>query len=266
MKNRSAAPEYVDIHNHLLPAVDDGAGSLAESLRHLRAMADAGVSRLAVSSHLHGWVVREDDGLDRRMRELEAAFRRVRRACHGREGFPRLVFGQEILVADVDTADAVFADPRVGYRGTDYALIEFGFQLPDDPVAIIRAVKRHGRRPIVAHPERYTRDDTLAAIDEIAGWAVEGALLQVNAGSLLGRHGEGMAEHAWELLGRGLCDIIGTDHHGDSRPDLPDQVDAKLHERGAGHLARRLLCENPHRILRNRDTRRVEPWSPQAVA
>lgn len=266
MTNRSAAPDYADVHNHLLPAVDDGAGTMEESLRHLRAMADAGVSRLAFSSHLHGWVIHEEGGLDRRIRELEDAYGRVCRACRGREGIPRLVFGQEVLVADVETADRLFADPRVGYRGTDYALIEFGFQLPDDPVAVIRTVRRHGRRPIIAHPERYNRDGTLASIDEIVAWKAEGVLLQANVGSLLGRHGAGLANHAWEMLGRGLFDIVGTDHHGDARPDTPDHVAAALRERGAGHLVRRLLSENPQRILGNRDTRRVEPWSPQAVA
>ena len=263
---RPATSEYADIHNHLLPAVDDGARTMDESLRHLRAMRAAGVSRLAFSSHLHGWIVHQDGEMDRRMRELEAAYDRICRTCDGRGDVPDLVFGQEILVPDADIARRLFADSRVGYRGTDYALIEFGFQLPDDPLAVVHTVTESGRRPIVAHPERYNRDGGLARIDEVRSWKDAGALLQCNAGSLLGRHGEGLEAHAWEMMTRGLFDLIASDHHGDDRPDSPEKVADRLRERGAGHLVRPLLWENPQRILGNRGTRRIEPWSPQAVA
>ncbi|MFW6079026.1 MAG: CpsB/CapC family capsule biosynthesis tyrosine phosphatase [Gemmatimonadota bacterium] len=267
MMQRSSSPDYADIHNHLLPAVDDGAGSLDESLRHLHAMAACGVTRLAFSSHLHGWIAYEHGALARRLDDLEAAYDRVRAACAERDDVPAdLVFGQEILVSDPETARRLFDEPRVGFRGTDYALIEFGFHLPDDPLGVIRAVRASGRRPIIAHPERYNRDGTPADADEILAWRAEGALLQANAGSLLGRHGDGLAEHAWRLLARGAFDLIASDHHGDARPDSPDRVAARLADRGAQHLVEPLLCENPRRILGNRGTRRVEPWSPQAVA
>jgi protein-tyrosine phosphatase len=39
----------VDIHNHLLPGVDDGSRSFEETLRHLQLFHADGVTRVAVS-------------------------------------------------------------------------------------------------------------------------------------------------------------------------------------------------------------------------
>lgn len=262
----SAARDFADIHNHLVPAVDDGCRTMAESLRHLTALAKGGVTRLAVSPHLHGSVLAEPDGLDRRLDELEAGFRRLRDVCRTRPDLPSPLFGQEVLVSDAETAERVFADPRVGFEGTDYALIEFGFYIEGDPAEVVRAVRAAGRRPIIAHPERYNREGGPIGLDEFARWKAEGALLQVNAGSILERHGAGIAELTWAMLEAGLPDLFGTDHHGDSRPDAPLKVERALRGRGAGEQAAVLLSENPQRILDGRDTVAVAPWTPSAAA
>ena len=49
-----------DIHNHLVPGVDDGSRNLDESIRNLRELRSQGVTQLATSSHLNGWLVYEN--------------------------------------------------------------------------------------------------------------------------------------------------------------------------------------------------------------
>lgn len=260
------AAKLADLHNHLLPGVDDGARTLDESLRHLRAMAADGVTRLGVSPHLNGTLAHDGDAAATRLDELESAFHEVERACAGREDVPDLVFGQEIFVPDVATAIAIMAEPRAGIAGTDYALIEFGFYLDADAASIVRAVVDAGRRPIVAHPERYLRHDVQVEIGEIQSWKEAGGLLQVNAGSLLGRYGAEIAALAWRLLSEGLIDLVSTDHHGDSRIIMPAAAGRALADRGAAAQARLLLSENPQRVLDGRSTVPVEPCVSEIVA
>jgi protein-tyrosine phosphatase len=262
----SAAQDLVDIHNHLVPGVDDGARTTAESLTYLRALADDGVRRMATSPHLDARLVHDPGALYRRLDRLEAAFQELQEARAAEPGLPLLTFSQEILVPDTETATLVFLEPRIGVRGTDYATIEFGFQLPEDPAAVVRAVLDAGRRPIVVHPERYRRGTTQVGIDEIQSWKEAGAILQVNGGSILNGYGEGIRDLAWELIARGLADLLGTDHHGAARPISPAAVVRQLARRGAHHQARLLFAENPGHILDNEDTIPVPPYHPRAAA
>lgn len=256
----------VDLHNHLVPGVDDGARTMAESLRHLRALKADGVERLAVSPHLDARLVHDPGALQQRLHRLEVGFEELRTAASRERAVPALFFNQEILVPDPDTARKVFAEPRVGIRGTRYVLIEFGFDLGTDPVGVIHSTIAAGRRPVVAHPERYRRAGGQVGIEEIRSWKKAGARLQTNAGSLLEGYGPGIAEMAWRLIDEGLADLIGTDNHADARPVSPATVWRALAMRGAGDRARILLSENPSRILADRDTLPVEPRGARPAA
>jgi protein-tyrosine phosphatase len=246
--------DIVDIHNHLLPGVDDGAQSFDESLRHLRAMRNDGVTRLAVSPHLFGWLTEEPNGLTARLDRLEEVFAQVEAEFAGHPDIPKLYFNQEILCQTPAMARALFLEPRAGLRGTRYALVEFGFDLKIDCTEIVRAVMESGRRMIISHPERFRRDGHPVDVPEILSWKTAGALLQVNGGSLLGDYGRNVSRTAWALLHGGHADLIATDHHADQREVSPAAVAAAIVEYIDVEQARRLMCENPGRILEDLDT------------
>jgi protein-tyrosine phosphatase len=242
-----------DIHNHLIPGVDDGAQSMDEALRHLAALFAEGVTQLAVSPHLFGWLTDEPGALAKRLDRLEAAFAELQQACATRTDVPRLFFGQEILCPTPDIARRVFEEPRAGYRDTDYALVEFGFDLQGDVTDVVRAVLASGRRMIISHPERYRRSRMSVRIDELRQWHDLGALLQVNAGSLLGDYGQAIETLAWEVLAEGLAHVIATDHHADSRVVSPRVAFDLMSDRGGAESARVLMSENTARVLANRE-------------
>ncbi|HWV58605.1 MAG TPA: CpsB/CapC family capsule biosynthesis tyrosine phosphatase [Longimicrobiales bacterium] len=244
-----------DIHNHLAPGVDDGSRSLEESIRHFFAMKAEGVSRIAITPHLNGTLAHDADGFARRMAELQNAYDAIAVAIRNRDDLPPIAFAQEIYLPDVASAaaPALWADSRVGYSGTRYCLIEFGFQLVNETVPIVRAVIEAGRRPIIAHPERYSRGSALVTLAEIESWRQAGAILQVNAGSLAGRFGEGVAELGWTLVTRGMASIVATDHHADARGySLIDAV-TELDARGGKEQRYLLTRENPNRVLDDMD-------------
>ncbi len=259
--------QLADIHNHLVPAVDDGSRSLDESLAHLRALRAEGVVELATSSHLNGWLVYEGEGaLAEKLARLRRGFELLRNACDGRDDVPHLRFSQEILTPTADVARRVFATPGVGLSETSYALCEFGFDPEGDLGEVIAAVLAAGKRIIVAHPERYREKGVAVPIEYIRAWKEAGARLQVNCGSLLGEYGPGHQELGWRMIEEGLADLVGTDHHGDYRPMSPRQVARALAGRGALEQAGLLLWENPRRILADEETAAVPPLSAEAAA
>jgi protein-tyrosine phosphatase len=82
---------------------------------------------------------------------------------------------------------------------------------------------------VIAHPER--TDAVLARprlADELAerGWA-----LQVNATSLLGRHGPEPEELGWALLERGIANVVASDGHRATRPAHLDEAYTLAEER-----------------------------------
>jgi protein-tyrosine phosphatase len=241
-----------DIHNHLVPAVDDGAQSFHEALTHLQTLFAEGVTRLSVSPHLFGWLTDEPGALEQRLDRLEEAFAELERGCAAYTDVPQLYFGQEILCPTADIARRVFLESRAGYRGTSYALVEFGFELQGDPTEVVRAVLQARRRIIISHPERYRRSRINVSIDELRGWKRAGALLQVNAGSLLGDYGPAIEKLAWQALGEGLADVVATDHHADSRVVSPRTAFNRVAGRNP-EVARLLMSENTTRVLNNED-------------
>ncbi|HEX6558683.1 MAG TPA: CpsB/CapC family capsule biosynthesis tyrosine phosphatase [Longimicrobiales bacterium] len=251
----------VDIHNHLLPGVDDGAQTFEESLRHLRLMHDDGVTRLAVSPHLF-----ERDGVAARLDELEAGFAALQHRLAGRTDVPRLHFSQEILCPTPAAARAVFADARAGVANSHYALVEFGFELRSDCRPVIAAVLGCGKRMITSHPERFRRDGLPVTLEEIASWKEAGALLQVNGGSLLGHYGARIQVRVWELLHGGLADLISSDHHADYRMLSPAAVARAIVARGGAEQARLLMSENPRRVLDDEDLLAVPGWADRSAA
>ncbi len=262
----SETRDFVEIHNHLLPGVDDGSRSLEETTRHLRGLAADGVRRLAFSPHLFGFLAEQPGRLEARLRELRRVYEAVTAELRGRDDVPRLQLGQELLLTTPESVAPVLSVDGVGHAGSRYVLIEFGFELPEGCVEIIRAVREHGRRPVIAHPERYRRDGGRVALDEIVEWKQAGALLQVNAGSLAGRYQPDMRQLAWDLLAEGLPDLIGSDNHADSRPQSPLEADRLLRARDAAEHATLLLNENPNRLLDDLDLLAVPPVPRRAAA
>jgi protein-tyrosine phosphatase len=256
---------FADLHNHLLPGVDDGSRSMEETLRHLERFAVEGVVELAMTPHLALPAIRDRGGLDRRMQAIEQAFESVLIACAGRVDLPRLHLGQEIFAPNSAHLEAILKHRGVGIGDTGFILVEFGFERLQSPEAVIDLASSCGLRVIVAHPERYRFGSPAGGVDAARRWVEKGAFLQVNLGSLSGFYEEwteGSAAMGWRLLDEGLAHLLASDDHGDGRSQLDQRkVRRLIVERGGLRQAEILLGENPLRVLRGESPLRVEPLS-----
>ncbi len=202
---------FVDCHSHVVPSGDDGAGSIQEGLALCRSAGEHGTAVLFATPHVWPYFTLSEE----RETEIRAAFARMR----PRAGL-ELRLGYELTPA----RPLLDEDPRrYLLEGTDCVLMEVPFAGPADLVfALAEHVEAAGLRPVIAHPERteaVLAEPPLA--DELAerGWA-----LQVNATSLLGRHGPEPEELGWALLERGVANVVASDGHRSTRPAHLDEA------------------------------------------
>jgi protein-tyrosine phosphatase len=242
----------IDLHNHILPALDDGAADLDESLAIARQFVAEGVDRVAATPH-----VDPDRGIGvpageiaRRVADLQAALARA--------GISLTVVPGHELYLTPEAPDFLRSGKVSPLAGGPFVLVEVSFtQTPiylDDTLFRLGLA---GYRPILAHPERYafiqndiTRADALVGRDII---------LQLTAPSLLGEYGGLVRKTAERILRRGGYALAASDRHHPG----PMRSLATLHERIAERfdpdLADLLLRQNPARVLDGRTPLAPEP-------
>lgn len=234
--------ELVDIHCHLMPYVDDGAYDEEECLALLKMEAEQGVSTICLTPHLRADMFETTDA------EIESHFEMVLRLAREAELPLRLCYSREYHFDRIFRERLRSGNLRPMGEGR-FLLVEFGWSTEaEDMLEAIETVKRAGYIPLIAHVERY------APLQ--ADWAFAhtlreaGAFLQINAGSVLGREGMRQKQLTRKLLQHGLVYAIASDAH-DTDVRIPElERCAKFVEKKYGRdKARRLLCENPKRIL-----------------
>ncbi len=200
----------IDVHAHFLPGVDDGPGTMEESLRMVRLAVADGVRVVCCTSHLSA----EDDfeaELKRRQTVREALQAEIGRAGMGLE----LRCGAEWLLT-ADLMDAIETCGPEGFLGGSRAfLFEISrFSTPAVVPAFVAWAKRSGLKPLFAHPERYG-SVSLQNFEAVLRPVVSsGALLQLTAGSLTGLFGPRVQKLAEAIARRFPRDIvIASDAH-----------------------------------------------------
>lgn len=234
----------VDLHNHLVPGVDDGARTMRETIDSVERMVRQGIRRIITTPHLDGSLTLHPERIEQRLSEVSEAFGRAAEAVAS--SFPEIEFrrGHEVML---DVPEVTFGDERMRLAGSSFVLIEWPrLQLPPGTAAVLERIASEGYRPIVAHPERYVGIDLALA----ERWRRVGAYLQVNYGSLVGRYGAEARAFAFRLLRRGWADYLASDFH--ARPDREiyrKEAAARLRQLGAEESLMHLSLTNPGRVF-----------------
>ena len=207
--------ELVDCHSHVVPSGDDGARTLEDGLALCDLAASAGTAVLFATPHVWPHLTLTDE----RERAITRAYERLR----ARSALD-LRLGYELTPAP----PLLREDPaRYVLEGTEVVLAEVPFSGPaSDLILLAEHIERSGLTPLVAHPER-----TEPVLDrpELARELAERWPLQLNASSLLGRHGGEIEELAWELLD--VASIVASDGHRLARPARLDEAYERVKER-----------------------------------
>jgi protein-tyrosine phosphatase len=199
---------FVDCHSHVVPSGDDGAKTLEDGLELCDLAAASGTAVLYATPHVWPHLPLTDE----REQAVRSAYERLRTRAR-----LELRLGFELTPAP----PLLREDPaRYVLEGSEVVLVEMPFPGPaSDLVELAEHVERAGLTPLVAHPER-----TVPVLErpELARQLAERWPLQLNATSLLGRHGPEIEELAWELLE--VASVVASDGHRPARPPRLDEA------------------------------------------
>ncbi|RZJ58039.1 MAG: capsular biosynthesis protein [Hymenobacter sp.] len=198
-----------DMHSHLLPGLDDGAETVADSLNLLRELRTLGFRKLIMTPHIMGdFYKNTPTGIRAALDTLRAAAREaglqdVALECAA-EYYLDEWLGQKL--ADGTELLSFGGERRYLLFETSYMNEPFNLQ------ATIFELKAAGYRPVLAHPERYTY--YYGRFSEIRKLRLEhGVLLQLNLNSLAGYYSPAARQVAEQMIDEGLVDFVGTDTH-----------------------------------------------------
>ncbi|NTX62676.1 protein tyrosine phosphatase [Myxococcus sp. CA051A] len=230
---------FVDLHCHLLPAVDDGARTLEDALEMARVLVDLGFSTVAPSPHARPEYA-PVDVVEARLAELKAAL--------ARERIP-LSLGRNAENILDDAFLRGLGTPSARMLGTGrVTLVELPYTAPVPALLdILFRIRTKGVVPLIAHPERCLEFERKGrAADAVRS----GAHLQLDVGALIGRYGATAKKLARAFLDDGLYSVAATDLHGPvGARDWLGRALEELKGRAGEEAFGRLLRGNPSRLL-----------------
>lgn len=233
---------FVDLHCHLLWAVDDGCATPEETVAAARLLVELGFSDAAPSPHaLPGLPGGDPAVADARRAEASALLRA--------QGIPLVLHrnaenrldGEFLARADGEGKRGIGPSQR-------WVLIEVPFEAPVPALPdLVFRMRMKGIYPLFAHPERcaeFARGGRAAEIVRLGG------ALQLNVGALAGLYGSAAQRTAERLLDEGLYAVAATDlHRAAGAQEWLDEALALLERRVGSEALDRLLGQNARRIL-----------------
>lgn len=194
----------IDCHNHLLPKVDDGFDSEAKSLSAISTMAEAGVRHIILTPHVNPEVYPTQNEST-----LKTAF----------DSFHKLIPNDWGVQTDLAAEYMIYdgfenraSDPSLLTFSDNSLLMDMSYYYESQNLKeVIFQLNLAGRKPILAHPERYVYySKNLKIFNEIVDM---GCRLQLNWMSLTGIYGADSMKILNYLLKNDMYSFICTDLH-----------------------------------------------------
>lgn len=238
----------IDIHTHILPLVDDGAGNFGEAIEMLKLAYEMGTNEMVLTPHCA-----KIYGFANEAEEIREKFEYFSDIAGRKERIPiRLYPGMEVLYEGKERMKKS-KEYYLTLNDSRYLLMEFMFDISRRTfLEGIDWARECGVIPVVAHPERY---DCVQEDWKLVREAQKmGAGIQVNEGSLFGRYGQLSRHTAHIFLEKKMVQCIASDaHHLTNRTPKLDRARFYLEERYGRSYAKMLLHDNPGKILRNQE-------------
>lgn len=206
----------------------------------LSAVAEQGIDYIAATSHFYPWENSPTEFLKRR----ESAYKRLKEAR--KDDMPHILLGAEVYYFDGIGSSENIEWLRI--EGTPLLLLEMPFCRWTDRMVedVIRLQNRRGITVLMAHIERYMKDQKMSVIQEDPVWdhlRSAGVLMQCNASFFL--HWQTRHKAMWMLRSKRVH-ILGSDAHGvHSRPpELGDALQV-IGEDGRRHIRQNIRRRVP---------------------
>jgi protein-tyrosine phosphatase len=234
----------IDLHCHLLPGVDDGSKNLAMSLDMARMACADGITTIVCTPHILPTVY------DNAGPQIKAAVTLLQEALSLADIPLRLLSGADVHIAP-DLLSGLNDGRILTLAGSRYLLLEPPHHvMPPQIEDCIFRLHSAGYVAILTHPERLSWIEPQYAL--VRRMVHRGLWIQLTAGSLTGRFGQGPRYWAERMLDEGLCHVIATDAHNTStRPPHLARVEALVEHRLGAAEAANMFRTRPRGVLDN---------------
>ena len=197
----------VDIHNHILPGIDDGAKTVDDSVGLIQEFSELGITNFVCTPHImHNYYENTPD-------TIKKAYQKLKKKLSNDDQFSRtyLDYAAEHMIDD--NFEELLKNKKVMPLREQYLLIEMSYLQPSLNFNLAaNKIAQNGYFPILAHPERYMYFHQKYGVYE--DMKTNGILFQLNLLSLAPEsYGSSVQKMAEKLLADNHIDFVGSDVH-----------------------------------------------------
>ena len=236
---------YIDIHSHILAEVDDGSRSMSMSMTMLDIAYKEGIRGIIATPHYHpGKSMITYDKLLEKFGEFKKAAKSIHPDM-------KLYLGREVFYTS-DALEAIESGAKLTIENNRYLLVEYSTITDFHYIrASVNNIVQAGLIPILANIERY--ECLVKNIEYVEDLRDMGAIIQVNAASIIGQGGRGAKSYTKKLLKNQYIDVVATDAHSDgTRAPRMNECAAYLVKKYGQEYTEDILIYNPERIIEGR--------------
>jgi len=194
-----------DIHNHLLPGIDDGAQNIEDSIELIKKYKSIGITKFYATPHtMSDYYPNTPETIQQALKNLNQAL------LINNLSDIKITPASEYMI-DHGFEDLLDQGKLLTFKD-NHVLVEMSYlRASENFDEIIYKLQLKGYNPILAHPERYLYyiDDS-TIFNQMKN---KGIKLQLNALSLSSYYGEKIKKKALDLLKNDMYDFIGLDTH-----------------------------------------------------
>jgi len=195
---------YVDIHSHVLPGIDDGAKTIEDSKFLLESMIEFGFTKVITSPHTIENIWKNTP------KTISEALQFTKENLSELTAKVELKAASEYIMDDYFVS--LFEEGKLLTIKDNFVLVEMSYINP--PIQLytyLFALQVAGYIPVLAHPERYVFYHS--DFSNYAKLKKAGCYFQMNLLSATGYYGKEVAKIAGQLLKNDMIDFVGSDFH-----------------------------------------------------
>lgn len=202
---RDLLENFVDIHCHILPGIDDGAKNIDDSISIIKGLHDLGIREFIPTPHIMQDLYFNDD------ESIGNSFQVLLEAINKTDLKDIPINPSAEYMMDDNFSNLLSNNSLFPLKGK-YVLVEMSYlQPPINLEEIIFNIKMKGFIPVLAHPERYSffhnKKEYYKELKRL------GCFFQLNLLSLSEYYGKSTQKTGQFLIEENLIDFVGTDTH-----------------------------------------------------
>jgi len=237
-----------DLHNHLLPGIDDGAPDINTALELAQIAIEDGITHSVSTSHIH------PGRYNNTFETIQTAYQAFKAALTEAKLPLQLAFAAEVRIGpEIIQAVQNQKLPFLGeWQNNQVLLLEFPSNIiPVGSNNLTKWLLTQGITPMIAHPER--NQAIMDNPNKLKPFLDQGCLLQLTASSLLGNFGQKSKNIAEQLLQENKVTIMATDAHNIRYrpPKLTESLQQATNLIGEIQ-AKKLVIDTPKEITKNK--------------